>query len=124
MEKKIRVSKSVVGQEESEAVENIVRNIGYLGMGEEVQIFENELELYIGNPDYKAICVNSGTSALHIACLALGLKEGDWLWTSPISFVASSNCALYCGANVDFIDIDSRSFNISVQQLEKKIKRS
>ena len=63
----IKVSKSIVGKEESDAVDNVIRNIGYLGMGEEVGSFENELELFIGNPDYKAVCVNTGTSALHLA---------------------------------------------------------
>ncbi|MFP3733153.1 DegT/DnrJ/EryC1/StrS family aminotransferase, partial [Bacillus sp. SIMBA_006] len=53
-----------------------------------------------------ALAVNSATSALHIACLALGLERGDWLWTTPITFVASANCGLYCGAQVDFVDID------------------
>ena len=56
-----------------------------------------------------ALAVNSATSALHIACLALGLGPGDWLWTSPITFVASANCDLYCGAQVDFVDIDPRT---------------
>ena len=68
-----------------------------------------------------AVAVNSATSALHIACLALGLKKGDWLWTSPITFVASANCALYCGAQVDFVDIDPRTYNISPQELERKL---
>jgi len=71
-----------------------------------------------------ALAMNSATSALHAACLALGLEEGDWLWTSPITFVASSNCALYCGAKVDFVDIDPRSYNMSVQALEEKLKQA
>ena len=64
---------------------------------------------------------NSATSALHIACLALGLKKGDMLWTSSNSFVASSNCALYCGASVDFIDIELETYNIDLNLLEKKL---
>lgn len=68
-----------------------------------------------------ALSVNSATSALHIACLALDLGPGDWLWTSPITFVASSNCALYCGAQVDFVDIDPRTYNLSVERLEEKL---
>ncbi len=64
---------------------------------------------------------NSATSALHIACLSLGVAEGDIVWTSPISFVASSNCALYCNAKVDFVDIDSQTYNMSVEALEKKL---
>ena len=68
-----------------------------------------------------AVAVNSGTSALHIACLALGLGPGDWLWTSPNTFVASANCALYCGAQVDFVDIDPQTYNMSPQLLEAKL---
>ena len=60
-----------------------------------------------------SVAVNSGTSALHIACLALDLGPGDWLWTSPNTFVASANAALYCGAKVDFVDINPRTYNIS-----------
>ena len=67
------------------------------------------------------IAVNSATSALHIACLALGLRPGDWLWTSPITFLASANCGLYCGASVDFVDIDPRSWNMCPIALEKKL---
>ena len=68
-----------------------------------------------------ALAVNSATSALHIACLALGLGPGDWLWTSPISFVASANCGLYCGAQIDFVDIDARTYNLCPQALERKL---
>lgn len=68
-----------------------------------------------------ALAVNSATSALHIACLALDLGPGDWLWTTPITFVASSNCALYCGAKVDFVDIDPRTYNLCPKALEEKL---
>ena len=68
-----------------------------------------------------ALAVNSATSALHIACLALGLGPGDMLWTSPITFVASANCGLYCGAQVDFVDIDPRTYNLCPQALERKL---
>lgn len=71
-----------------------------------------------------AVAVNSGTSALHVACLALGLGSGDSLWTSPNTFVASANCALYCGAQVDFVDIDPITYNMSVEQLEFKLKKA
>lgn len=67
------------------------------------------------------VAVNSATSALHIACLALGLGAGDWLWTSPITFVASANCGLYCGAEVDFVDIDPRTYNLCPESLEAKL---
>jgi UDP-4-amino-4,6-dideoxy-N-acetyl-beta-L-altrosamine transaminase len=68
-----------------------------------------------------ALAVNSATSALHIACLALGLGPGDWLWTSPITFVASANCGLYCGAQIDFVDIDARTYNLCPQALQRKL---
>lgn len=68
-----------------------------------------------------ALAVNSATSALHIACLALGLGPGDWLWTTPITFVASANCGLYCGAQVDFVDIDPRTYNLCPKALEQKL---
>jgi len=68
-----------------------------------------------------AVAVNSATSALHIACLALGLGEGDWLWTTPNTFVASANCGLYCGAQVDFVDIDPRTYNLCAKALEEKL---
>ena len=71
-----------------------------------------------------AVATNSATSALHIACLALNLKEGDILWTSPISFVASANCARYCGAEIDFVDIDSNTFNISIEALKNKLSEA
>ena len=69
-----------------------------------------------------ALAVNSATSALHLACLALNVGEGDIVWTSPISFVASSNCALDCGASVDFVDIDINTYNIDIEKLEEKLK--
>jgi len=67
------------------------------------------------------VATNSATSALHIACLALGLQPGDSLWTSPTTFVASANCALYCGASVDFVDIDPKTYNLSVERLAEKL---
>lgn len=91
----------------------------YLTQGPNVEKFENEI---------KKICqvkfsssVNSATSALHLSCLALGLKKNDYLWTSPISFVASSNCALYCGAKVDFVDINIQNFNLDINILKQKL---
>lgn len=70
------------------------------------------------------VAVNSATSALHIACLALGLGPGDWLWTSPITFVASANCARYCGAQVDFVDIDPRTYNLTPDALARKLAQA
>ncbi|OCH97569.1 UDP-4-amino-4,6-dideoxy-N-acetyl-beta-L-altrosamine transaminase [Legionella jamestowniensis] len=91
----------------------------FLTQGPAVPRFEESLTAYCGSKH--GVAVNSATSALHIACLALGLGPNDWLWTSPISFVASANCALYCGAQVDFVDIDSRTYNMSVSALEHKL---
>ena len=71
-----------------------------------------------------AVAVNSATSALHIACLALDLGPDDWLWTSPNTFVASANCGLYCGARVDFVDIDPLSYNMSAEALENKLEQA
>lgn len=82
---------------------------------------EFEKEIAARSKAVRAVAVNSATSALHIACLAVGLGPGDELWTSPVSFVASANCALYCGAKVDFIDIDPRSYNLCPRKLEDKL---
>ncbi len=91
----------------------------FLTQGPQVPRFETAVAGYCGVR--YALAVNSATSALHIACLALGLDKGDWLWTTPITFVASANCARYCGAQVDFVDIDPLTFNISVEALRAKL---
>ena len=96
-----------------------VLNSNFLTQGPKVPLFEKFVTNYC-NVKY-GVAVNSATSALHIACLALGLGEGDWLWTSPNSFVASANCGLYCGAKVDFIDIDLLTYNLSVVELERRL---
>ena len=71
-----------------------------------------------------AVAVNSATSALHLACCALGLGDGDWLWTTPITTVASANCGLYCGARVDFVDIDPATYNLSIEALKQKLEKA
>lgn len=91
----------------------------WLTQGPAVPRFEQTVASYCGAKH--ALAVNSATSALHIACLALGLGSGDLLWTSPVTFVASANCGLYCGAEVDFVDIDSRTYNLCPQALEHKL---
>lgn len=91
----------------------------FLTQGPAVPAFEEKIKAYTGAKH--AFAVNSATSALHIACLALGLGVGDWLWTTPITFVASANCALYCGAKVDFVDIDPRTYNVSPDALQTKL---
>lgn len=94
----------------------------WLTQGPVVPRFELELASACGASH--ALAVNSATSALHIACLALGLGPGDWLWTSPITFLASANCALYCGAKVDFVDIDPRTYNLSPEALARKLEQA
>ncbi|SFC23964.1 UDP-4-amino-4,6-dideoxy-N-acetyl-beta-L-altrosamine transaminase [Pseudoalteromonas denitrificans] len=91
----------------------------YLTQGPKVPAFEQALCHYT-NANY-AFATNSATSALHIACMALGVSDGDIVWTSPISFVASANCALYCGASIDFIDIDLNTGNISIEHLAEML---
>jgi UDP-4-amino-4,6-dideoxy-N-acetyl-beta-L-altrosamine transaminase len=100
------------------AVVEVLRS-DFLTQGPRVPQFERALAERVGARH--ALAVNSATSALHIACLALGLGPGDWLWTSPITFLASANCALYCGARVDFVDIDPRTWNMSPRALEAKL---
>ncbi len=93
-----------------DAVDAVLRS-DFLTQGPAVARFERALAGYCGAAHAVAVA-NSATAALHIACLALDLGPGDWLWTSPITFVASANCALYCGARVDFVDIDPRTYNL------------
>ncbi len=101
-----------------EAVVSVLRS-DFLTQGPQVPRFEKTVAEHVGAKH--ALAVNSATSALHIACLALNLGPGDWLWTTPNTFVASANCALYCGAQVDFVDIDPRTYNLCPQQLEAKL---
>ena len=102
-----------------DAVVNVLKS-DYLTQGPKVPEFEQTIK---DNCDVQhALAMNSATSALHVACLALGVGEGDRVWTTPITFVASANCALYCGAVVDFVDIDPQTYNLSVESLEKKLE--
>ena len=94
----------------------------FITQGPKIVEFENLVKKYV-NVNY-AVAVNSATSALHIACLAIGLKKNDYLWTSPNSLVASANCGLYCGAKIDFVDIDLNTFNICIKKLETKLKKA
>lgn len=94
----------------------------FLTQGPMVPVFESSLTSRC-NAKY-GVAVNSATSALHLACLSLGLGAGDILWTSPITFVASANCALYCGASVDFVDIDPETYNLSPSALEIKLRKA
>ena len=117
----IPYSRQHVTQKDIMAVKNVLKS-DFLTQGPMVERFENATKKFV-NSKY-AVAVNSATSALHIACLALGLKKGDWVWTSPNSFVASANCAIYCGAKLDFVDIDSKTYNISIYELKKKLKKA
>jgi len=92
----------------------------HLTQGPVVPRFEQAVAQHVGAAH--AVAVNSATSALHIACMALDLGPGDWLWTSPVTFVASANCGRYCGANVDFVDIDPRTYNLCPAALERKLE--
>ncbi len=107
-----------VSQQDIDAVIKVLQS-DFLTQGPQVPAFEQVLTDYVQAKH--AVAVNSATSALHLACLALGLGPGDWLWTTPITFVASANCGLYCGAQVDFVDIDPVTYNLCPKELEKKL---
>ena len=115
----IPYSRQDISQEDIDSVAHVLKS-DFLTQGEMVPKFENAISNKVGVNH--SICVNSATSALHIACLALGLGKGDTLWTSPNTFVASANCALYCGAQVDFVDIDLATHNMSADALLDKLK--
>lgn len=108
-----------ISQEDINAVTEVLRS-DFLTQGPMVPRFERSVADHVGAQH--ALAVNSATSALHIACLALGLGPGDWLWTSPITFVASANCGLYCGAQVDFVDIDPVTYNLCPNALAAKLE--
>ncbi|NRA18809.1 MAG: UDP-4-amino-4,6-dideoxy-N-acetyl-beta-L-altrosamine transaminase, partial [Oceanospirillaceae bacterium] len=105
-------------QEDIDSVLSVLKS-DFLTQGPQVPLFERTLAEHVGAKH--ALAVNSATSALHIACLALGLGENDWLWTSPVTFVASANCGRYCGAEVDFVDIDPKTYNLCPEALERKL---
>ena len=107
-----------ISQADIDAVIGVLRSVN-LTQGPAIEQFERSVMDHTGSGH--AVAVSSATSALHIACLALDLGPGDWLWTTPNTFVASANCALYCGAKVDFVDIDPRTYNLCPQQLEAKL---
>ncbi len=114
----IPYGKQDITQQDIDSVVDVLKS-DFLTQGPQVPAFESALTEHTG-AQY-ALAVNSATSALHIACLALGLGEGDWLWTTPVTFVASANCGLYCGAKIDFVDIDSATYNMCPEKLEQKL---
>lgn len=114
----IRYGQQDITPEDIDAVISVLKSVN-LTQGPNILRFEEAVKAHIGaNFAYAA---NSATSALHMACMALGLGKEDWLWTTPNTFVASANCALYCGAQVDFVDIDPRTYNLCPQKLEEKL---
>ncbi len=114
----IPYGKQSISEADIEAVVEVLRS-DWITQGPMVPRFEDAVASYCG-ASY-AVAVNSATSALHIACLALGVRPGDRVWTSPNTFVASANCAIYCGAEVDFVDIDPATYNISLPELSRKL---
>jgi len=110
-----------ITQEDIDAVVEVLKS-DFLTQGPKVPEFENTVASHVGAKF--GVAVNSATSALHVACAALGLGEVDWLWTSPVTFVASANCGLYCGAKVDFVDIDPRTYNLCPDALERKLEQA
>lgn len=110
-----------INQADIQAVVDVLTS-DWLTQGPAVERFEKTVADYCGAAH--AVAVNSATSALHLACLAARLGPGDILWTSPNTFVASANCGLYCGATVDFVDIDPRTYNLSVARLAEKLERA
>jgi len=110
--------KQNVNKVDIEAVVSVLQS-DFLTQGPAIEKFEQYVAKYCGAK--YAVAVTNATSALHIACLAAGLKKGDILWTTPITFTASANCGRYCGADIDFVDIDKKTYNISVEELEEKL---
>lgn len=108
-------------QADIDAVVSVLES-DFLTQGPLVPRFEQRVAQHVGANH--ALAVNSATSALHIACLALSLQKGDWLWTTPVTFVASANCGVYCGAQVDFVDIDPRTYNLCPKSLELKLEQA
>ena len=107
-----------ITQQDIDAVVDVLQS-DFLTQGPQVPLFEESICKAV---DAKySLAVNSATSALHIACLALGVGKGDVVWTTPITFVASANCALYCGADIDFVDIDAQTYNLCANKLENKL---
>ncbi|MBT2772436.1 UDP-4-amino-4,6-dideoxy-N-acetyl-beta-L-altrosamine transaminase [Halomonas sp. ISL-60] len=117
----IPYGKQDITQSDIDAVVKVLTS-DFLTQGPKVPAFEQKVAEHVGAKH--ALAVNSATSALHIACKALGLGSGDWLWTTPITFVASANCGLYCGARIDFVDIDPKTYNLCPKALEAKLQEA
>ncbi|MFT6072950.1 MAG: UDP-4-amino-4,6-dideoxy-N-acetyl-beta-L-altrosamine transaminase [Alphaproteobacteria bacterium] len=115
----IPYGKQNINDNDINAVIDVLKS-SFITQGPAVPRFEQKICHFTGA--HFGVAVNSATSALHIACLALGIQKNDLVWTSPNSFVASANCALYCGANIDFVDIDLKTYNLCADKLEEKLK--
>jgi UDP-4-amino-4,6-dideoxy-N-acetyl-beta-L-altrosamine transaminase len=116
--KQLRYSTQTISRDDIKSVTNVL-NSEWLTQGPETNLFEKKIKNTV-NSKY-AVAVNSGSSALLLACKALSLKKGDIFWTTPNTFVATANCGLLCGAKVDFVDIDPQTWNISLEKLEQKL---
>lgn len=119
MRKPIPYGKQDINKEDIESVIEVLKS-DWLTQGPVIEKFEQKVARYCGAK--YAVAVSNATAALHIACLTAGLKSGDILWTSPNTFVASANCGLYCGASVDFVDINPKTYNMSLQALREKLE--
>ncbi|MCV0437851.1 MAG: UDP-4-amino-4,6-dideoxy-N-acetyl-beta-L-altrosamine transaminase [Hydrogenophaga sp.] len=118
MSRTIPYGRQAIDEDDIEAVVQVLRS-DFLTQGPAVPAFERAVAAHCGARH--AVAVNSATSALHLACMALGVGPGDIVWTSPVTFVASANCALYCGARIDFVDVDPETGNLSVDALAAKL---
>jgi UDP-4-amino-4,6-dideoxy-N-acetyl-beta-L-altrosamine transaminase len=121
MHKQIPYGHQDISPEDISAVVEVLQS-DWLTQGPAIERFEGAVAAYCGANYAVATC--NATAALHLACMAVDLGPGDWLWTSPNTFVASANCGLYCGAQVDFVDIDPKTYNLSVEVLVRKLERA
>lgn len=117
----IYYGKQCIDEQDINAVIDVLKS-DFLTQGPAIEKFEQAVAEYCGAK--YAVAVTNATSALHIACKAAGLGQGDTLWTSPITFTASANCSRYCGADVDFVDIDNNTYNMSVTALKEKLEKA
>lgn len=117
----IYYGKQFIDEQDINAVVEVLKS-DFLTQGPVIENFEKAVAEYCGVK--YAVAVTNATSALHIACLAVGLDKGDMLWTSPITFTASANCGRYCGSDVDFVDIDDSTYNMSISALKEKLEKS
>ena len=115
----IPYSKQSISKNDIAAV-TIALKSNFLTKGPLFKKFENKIGKKFSSK--YVVVSNSGSSSLHLACLAIGIKKGDIVWTVPVTYAASANCALNCGAKIDFVDICSKTFNISIEELNKKLE--